>query len=689
MPNTMRRLHRHMLLAPHSIRANAINALWGWLRLALCLVACFALGGCMPQDAHPPVARQGVLDLSQWNIERDGPVPLDGEWEVRWDQLRTPAQMRATEISGTNTPTQEYANIPGPWGQTRPGADFWHGTGVATFRLVVQHATGAELAALQLSNINSAYTLWVNGRLVGQSGTPGKNLATENARAGKDLFALGSDVRDPAQPLELVLQVSNQHYREGGVLSSLWFGSKAALTARAQRDMAIAMLLAGALLVMGVYHFALFYFRQSDRSPLLFGIYCLLWLGCYACTDSSGWAVRALLPNLPALGLERFGVICFAVSVPVGYAFFFTLYPRELSLRMLRVGAVVAGAFVLVAATGPFLLFRFVQPLYYLFTVVLIFDSLVRLYRAWRLGREGANFILGGFIILGGVGIHDMLADMRLINSVSVIAPGVLLFILSQAFALSQRLFRAFSAVETLSTQLESKNMSLEAEIEERGRLEREIINISEEERRRMSVDLHDGLCQLLTAARLRCAVLGGMPRSSSEKSELNNLSALLDELVDQAYDLSHGLWPLEHDPQSTGPSLADMIRRASRLSGVPITFTTQRGCESCPSANATQLFRIAQEALSNAVKHAAPQHIEVQYRCTVGGMAELTVRDDGVGRANAKPSKGGLGMGIMTHRARMIGGELRVEDAEGGGTIVCCCAPCDVTTSTKKRKRP
>lgn len=159
--------------------------------------------------------------------------------------------------------------------------------------------------------------------------------------------------------------------------------------------------------------------------------------------------------------------------------------------------------------------------------------------------------------------------------------------------------------------------------------------------------------------------------------AELRKLSALLDELVDHAYDLSRGLWPIEHDAQGAGPSLEEMVRRFSRSSGVPISFSQKRACRACPDGKTIQMFRIAQEALCNAVKHARPTRIEVTFHCARGGLACLTVRDDGIGRAAAKPGRGGLGMGIMAHRARIIGGELLVEDAPGGGTIVTCAAPC------------
>ena len=648
------------------------------LRLCLLLALLLSAFGCRPDAPQMPVARQGVLDLSAWDMERDGPVRLDGQWAVRW--------------GGAQSPGQEYAELPGPWTRTMPGASLLRATGEATLRLKVLRGPGTADIALRLGYISAAWTLWADGRLIARSGVAGPSAALERPEFLPRVVPLHAWGTPAGEPLELVLYVSNHHYREGGVLEPLLLGAESDLLADERRVAGVAMFLAGTLFVMGLYHVAMYSFRRSDPAPLLFGLYCLLWLGCYTCTDSSAWVAHLLVPDLRGVGLERFGVACFYLSVPVGYAFFRTLYPREFPRWVLAYTVATGLAATALALVGPSLWFSAMLPIYYLSSMVLIVHCWVALWRAWRLRREGAAFIFAGFLALGLVGINDMLTDMRLIASIPVLPLGMLLFVLGQAFALSLRLQRAFCSVKSLSTQLESKNLSLEAEMEERGRLEREIINISEEERRRMSVDLHDGLCQLLTAARLRCAVLGGMPRPQAELAELGKLSALLDELVDHAYDLSHGLWPLEHDAQGAGPSLADMIHRFSRSSGVPIAFTQERGCERCHGGHATQLFRIAQEALSNAVKHAEPSRVEVRFHCEPGGLASLTVRDNGIGRAAAKRgkrSKGGLGMGIMAHRARIIGGVLRVEDAEGGGTVVRCAAPCDLSEPQSQRRRP
>jgi Signal transduction histidine kinase len=284
---------------------------------------------------------------------------------------------------------------------------------------------------------------------------------------------------------------------------------------------------------------------------------------------------------------------------------------------------------------------------------------------------------------MGATGINDMLYDLQMIQSVYLIHIGMFVFIFFQAIALSIRFSRSFHAVEQLSCELSGKNRDLEEEMAERTRLEREIVNISEEERRSISHQLHDGLCQLLTGVRLHFSSLRRqLSDADRQKPEVAEVSSLLEESVNHAYDLSRGLWPVEHDSNALSPSLEELTRRLAESSGVVIEFNQQRGCRVCTNKGVTQLYRIAQEALTNAVKHARAGRIAVALQCQNRGELTLTVQDDGIGRDLAERTKGGLGMGIMQHRARLINAHLTVADAAGGGTLVSCTIPCDLETT-------
>jgi signal transduction histidine kinase len=219
----------------------------------------------------------------------------------------------------------------------------------------------------------------------------------------------------------------------------------------------------------------------------------------------------------------------------------------------------------------------------------------------------------------------------------------------------------------------------IENEMAERLRLEQEVISISDDERFKISRALHDGLCQQLTGARLVCSTLGSRLNTQQENLEvLKPLERLLDEAVDQAYTLSRGAWPIEHEPQGQLTSLDAFIQRISARSGIPITFHEQHTCLECRYPQMTQLYRIAQEAITNAVKHSRAQCITVALDCSPEQGISMEVRDNGIGRSGSTASSpGGMGIRIMAHRARSIGGELEIQDLPEGGTVVICRVPC------------
>jgi len=227
----------------------------------------------------------------------------------------------------------------------------------------------------------------------------------------------------------------------------------------------------------------------------------------------------------------------------------------------------------------------------------------------------------------------------------------------------------------TLAAQYQART-DLRREAFERQRLEREITAIGDEERRRLGRDLHDGVCQELTAALLRWQTLqrslrDGVPVSAAESERL---TSLLTEAIDEAHNIALGLCPVEPEPDALAPALRALTRRMQETGGVHCEFLATGDVRVPDSEMAQHLYRIAQEALSNAVRHAHANRIAVELRGSAGEMA-LQVEDDGVG---LPPDGGGGGMGLrtMAYRAQVLGGQLTVAPAQGGGTRVACCLP-------------
>ena len=133
----------------------------------------------------------------------------------------------------------------------------------------------------------------------------------------------------------------------------------------------------------------------------------------------------------------------------------------------------------------------------------------------------------------------------------------------------------------------------------------------------------------------------------------------------------------MEHAADGVGPSLEELARRVGESSGIDVDFIEDLPCAACDNPHLLQLYRIAQEAVTNAVKHAKPSHIRIVLNCNAARKLVLSVFDDGIGKTEATSPTGGLGLRIMAHRARMIGAKLTFEALKGGGTCLVCRLQC------------
>ena len=646
--------------------------LWraGALFLFLFFVFFASIGLAQPSN-YPPAVTQGVLDLSGWNIVSNGPVKLDGEWEFYWNQLLAPGDF--TPVTGRAKQTG-YLSFPGSWkglvvdGQTLPG------TGHATFRLRIIPGQKISDTALKIYNIPAAYKLWANGLLLSASGETGTDAETELAHRTHKIVPFPNGSSD----IELVLQISNYHFRRGGVRDSIVLSSEDLLESSHIRTWGWSLLLIGGLLFMGVYHLVLHCWRNNDVSTLYFGLYCIVLVGHFITSDSTEWVVTLFIQNKYPLFLEKLSLVCYVCSASIVYRFYRSLYKNDFPIFIQYFCDIRSLTFILLCLTQKDVIVFNALHFYMLSSFILIGSYILLLSICFSRGHTGSLFLLVGSIVIGLVAINDIFCHMGFINSIFLIQEGTFVFALSQAFALAQLFSNAFTEVEFLSKDLEDKNAALEIEMDERNRLEQEIIKVSEEERRCLSHDLHDGLCQHLAVARLRCSVLALEPGMDQEAlNNLTDLSALLNESVSLAYDLSRGLWPVEHAADGVGPSLEELARRVGESSGIDVDFVEDLACTTCNNPHLLQLYRIAQEAVTNAVKHAKPTHIRIVLSCKSAHELQLSVSDNGIGKTGATSQTGGLGLRIMAHRARMIGAGLIFEESQGGGTCLVCRLQC------------
>ncbi|MDQ6622952.1 MAG: ATP-binding protein [Verrucomicrobiota bacterium] len=214
--------------------------------------------------------------------------------------------------------------------------------------------------------------------------------------------------------------------------------------------------------------------------------------------------------------------------------------------------------------------------------------------------------------------------------------------------------------------------------LEHSRRLEREIIEISEREQRRIGRDLHDGLCQYQAALACSAASLNDDLRRKNlgeEARRAGELATHLRDAVAQTRDLARGLVPVQMEEMGLASALEELARSVSQLLLVRCEFELRGEPRLFENNGATQLYRIAQEAINNATRHGRAENISISLTGD-DTATTLRIRDDGIGINKSAPSTAGMGMSIMQYRANVAGGELIVEEASEGGTDVSCIIP-------------
>jgi PAS domain S-box-containing protein len=212
-------------------------------------------------------------------------------------------------------------------------------------------------------------------------------------------------------------------------------------------------------------------------------------------------------------------------------------------------------------------------------------------------------------------------------------------------------------------------------DISQRRNLEKQILEISEAEQRRIGQDLHDGLCQYLVGIGFTAEMIASRigQQSPEQADEVRKIGQLMRNAATQARDLSHGLNPVGIGEQGLATALATLARQISELFQVTCSFQTEGSPNVSDRAAAMHIYRIAQEAVSNSVRHGHAQEISITLKSAKSYLV-LTIEDNGRGMQDA--GRTGMGLKTMTYRARMIGGNLEISPRAGGGTIVKCGIP-------------
>jgi len=216
-----------------------------------------------------------------------------------------------------------------------------------------------------------------------------------------------------------------------------------------------------------------------------------------------------------------------------------------------------------------------------------------------------------------------------------------------------------------------------ETDSDERRRLETEIVRISEREQRRIAEDLHDGLGQQLAGISCLTNVLKGnlADQASPEAETAAKIARLLAVAVAQTRSLAQGLYPVAQEPHGLMSALEGLATNVAGLFNASCRFVCRQPVLIGDNVTATHLYRIAQEAVTNALKHGRARRIKIELSATPTRIM-LLVRNDGDSFRITRGPQKGLGLRIMHHRAELIGGTLAFRRMGQRGTEMLCSVP-------------
>ncbi|WDP90890.1 MAG: diguanylate cyclase [Desulfobacter sp.] len=334
-----------------------------------------------------------------------------------------------------------FMEIPGVWNKGRGKDASFPAKGFATFRLQVHLNDTKGIFAVRMKEVFTAYRLWIDDREIFSCGRVGKTA--EDAIPRSESHAAVFTVEHPQ--FDILLQVSNFHYKDGGINDAIEFGTAAQIQKKRETSLIEDYLLFGSLLIMSIYHFGLFGLRREDLTPLLFGVFCLI------------MASRILVANdiyfttlFPAAGWHirmKIIVLGYYLGLPVFVTFINQLYQQVFHRPVIMgIQALGTGASLMVLVTGPSF-YPHTEIYYQTFIIFSALYVIFGLIRAMNKGMEGAKWILLGFLALFATVVNDILYDQHVgfFNKYQNLLPfGLFIFIFSQSYILSVRFSNAF-----------------------------------------------------------------------------------------------------------------------------------------------------------------------------------------------------------------------------------------------------
>lgn len=387
-----------------------------------------------------PEALQGKIDLSKCNFEENGLVKLDGQWELYWGELLVPVDFRD---SYQNEPV-DYFTIPNSLETTVNNNDLPK-FGYSTMRLVMKMPNNQDrIYGIKTGYMLSASKIWINGKLVTSAGEVSKDV--DNA-IGSFQHQIAFFENNYNNEVEIVIQTSNFN-NVTGKIGSIYLGNESQIKREYIMSVVSDAFIMGALFIMAIYHFALYYKRPKYKATLYFGGFCLITALRNALVGER--IIFEVFPNISFDLFYKMAYLTVYFAFPFIVMFFKELFPKNLSLKMIHTMNVVSLLISLITIFSNIEVYDKFLIYYEMWIVILFIYIMFIIIKGVINKNQGSLIILFGFIVFVTATVHDIFVQAGVLHARSLFPFGFFIFIFSQSYILAARFSDAFNENEKL-----------------------------------------------------------------------------------------------------------------------------------------------------------------------------------------------------------------------------------------------
>ncbi|MCC3374441.1 ATP-binding protein [Cohnella sp. REN36] len=653
--------------------------------VAFSLIPISYLGDRSPNQPEL-LARHGVLDLSAWHPERDKRIPLDGEWAFYWNRLLGPEDFALADDARPFGPT--WMKVPSVWKGKRADGLVLPAYGSATYRLTLTNLPHTGVYALKKTNIRFASAVFVNGKPLfadGQTSLNASGYRMGNTSQFGTFAADGSSV-------EIIVQVSNFNYMNGGIPVSLVFGEQAPMTGGQQQGVAREYTILAILCTLALIYFFCFIatsvYRNKDVSYLAFAVICLLYAVYNGLTGER--PLLLFLKDVPYETIYRIkdisSIACFIILTVVTYR----LQQNVVSLKLAQAAGFVLAVFMAMAAVLPIRVYVPIQSYVIVVYELMMLWLLLRI--AWLYvtgagsGRTLSLLLYTAILCINLYSLDVILFAFSLKRSFWPGQVYLVLFNVILIFLVVLRFFESYHTIEKMKDQL--------------VRLDK----VKDDFLSNTSHELKTPLNAIVSITDTLLRGIGG-PLSEAQAQNLSivmgsgrKLTHLVNELLDYS-KMKHGDIALYRNPVDLKAAVDAVVRiHQFLLGGKPVAIENDIP-EGFPPvwADGNRLMQILHNLIGNAIKFTDRGSVRVTAQAG-RDRAEIRVADTGIGiapqmheriflayeQADVADTKhaGGTGLGLSITRklVELHGGEIRVQSVLGEGAIFAFTLPLSET---------